>query len=318
MTVLPVFAALLVACGLAACAWGLAERRKARATLLAELLDRELADPSARPEHLAELVERAGAVAERLLARTSATGGVQLTLTRAGLALRPGEAVAILAIATGLVAAAVWLWTASPAAALVVSASAGAALAGWVARKARDRVRRVEEQLPSVLQLLAGSLESGASVLHALELVVEEGEPPLTTELDRVIAETRVGRSLIDALEAMAERIGSHDLDWTVEAIRIQHRSGGKLADTLRVLAGFMRARVEVRGEVRALSAEARLSAKVLTILPIAVAGYLFAFRRSYLEPLYTTPMGRMMIAVALGGLVLGSLWMRRIVRVEV
>jgi tight adherence protein B len=112
--------------------------------------------------------------------------------------------------------------------------------------------------------------------------------------------------------------VGSTDLDWTVEAIRIQHTTGGRLADTLRVLAEFMRARLEVRGEVRALSAEARLSAHVLTALPLLVGAFFVFFRGAYIEPLFTTSIGRMMLFVAAGGIVLGSLWMRRIVRVEV
>jgi tight adherence protein B len=166
--------------------------------------------------------------------------------------------------------------------------------------------------------MLSGSLEAGSSVLQAIELVVEEGDPPLATELARVVAETKVGRPLLESLQALAERIGSSDLDWTVEAIRIQNQTGGKLADTLRVLADFMRARLEIRGEVRALSAEARLSAKVLTALPLLVGAFLFLFRGSYLEPLYTTSTGRVMLIVGIAGLVFGSIWMRRMVRVEV
>jgi tight adherence protein B len=90
------------------------------------------------------------------------------------------------------------------------------------------------------------------------------------------------------------------------------------LADTLRVLADFMRARLEVRGEVRALSAEARLSAKVLTLLPIVIGLFFFFFRRGYFQPLYTTGVGKGMLVAGAIGIVLGSVWMRRLVRVEV
>jgi tight adherence protein B len=132
------------------------------------------------------------------------------------------------------------------------------------------------------------------------------------------VAETKVGRPLLESLDAMADRAGSRDLDWTVEAIRIQYETGGKLADTLRVLGDFMRARQEVRGEVRALSAEARLSAKVLTALPILIAAFFFLFRRAYFAPLYATSTGRVMLAVGAAGILVGSWWMRRLVRVEV
>jgi tight adherence protein B len=263
-------------------------------------------------------MEKAGVLAERVFGRTSTFDRIQLLLTRAGWSLRPGEflgTVGISALVVGFLA-------------LVLFGSVLAALAGMVvwttvavsllARKSRGRARNIEDQLPNVLQLLAGSLEAGSSVLHAFELVVEEGDPPLADEFARVVAETKVGRPLVVSLEAVATRIGSRDLDWTVEAIRIQQQTGGKLADTLRVLSAFMRARLEVRGEVRALSAEARLSAKVLTALPIFIGGFMFTFRRGYFEPLVATGMGRAMLILGAIGIVVGSWWMRRLVRVEV
>ena len=93
-----------------------------------------------------------------------------------------------------------------------------------------------------MLQLLAGSLDSGASMLHAMEIVAQEGNPPLADEFARVVVETQVGRPMLDSLQAMADRCASQDLDWTVEAIRIQYTSGGSLSETLRTLAEFMRA----------------------------------------------------------------------------
>jgi tight adherence protein B len=188
----------------------------------------------------------------------------------------------------------------------------------YLKNRARKRLIALETQLPAVLQMLAGSLDSGSSLLLALELAGEEGDPPLATELNRVVAETRVGRPLLESLEAMAERIGSKDISWTVEAIRIQHQTGGKLADTLRILAEFMRARIEVRGEVRALSAEARISGQVLTGMPIAIGAFLFFFRRGYLDPLISTPFGWVMLGAAATGMILGTLWMRRMIQVEV
>ena len=310
-------AALLVFGGIVAVALGVAERAKARRAVLERILETELAEPSRSPEALADLVERAGHVAERAFAGTSVVAQFRTVLTRAGWALRPGEFVAVLAaeaagatVLAGLVAGRM--------AGVVAGLAVPVGHVIWVTARGTRRVRRIEAQLPTMLQVMASSLESGASVLHAMELAAEDGDPPLSDEFARVVAETRVGRPLLEALEAMSDRTGSTDLTWTVEAIRIQHTSGGKLADVLRVLADFMRSRLEVRGEVQALSAEARLSAKILTGLPLALAGYLFLFRRGYLAPLYETSMGRVMIAFAVIGIVLGSVWMRRIAKVEV
>lgn len=311
-------AVLLVAGGIVGVAYGIAERARRKHEMLAELLDAELAEPAGEPERLTELVDRVGGFAERMLGHTSVAMRLTQALTRAGWALRPGEFGAVLALAMVAGGMVLWLLTGSVLGFVLGAAAVGIGLPLEVGRRGRRRIRRVEEQLPTVLSLLASSLDSGASVLHAMELIVEEGDAPISDEFSRVVAETKVGRPLLESLEGMAERIGSRDLDWTVEAIRIQHQTGGKLADTLRVLAGFMRARVEVRGEVRSLSAEAKISARVLTGLPIAIALYLFTFRRSYLEPLFTTTMGQVMIAAAVTGLVVGTLWMRRLVRVEV
>jgi len=148
-----------------------------------------------------------------------------------------------------------------------------------------------------------------------MEIIAMEGDPPLAEEFARVVAETQVGRPILDSLQAMSDRCGSQDLDWTVEAIRIQYTIGGSLSETLRVLADFMRARVEVRAEVRALSAEARLSGKVLTGLPLLVGAFLFLFRRDYVAPLYQTNTGRYMLGAAGFGMLLGTMWMRRIVK---
>lgn len=315
---MPIFAAFLVGAGLFVIVLGVGASMRARRETMDALLEAELAEPGAQPEMLSDLMEKAGHFAERMIGRTSMAGRVQLMLSRAGWSLRPGEFLSVLASSAVVVGAFAAMLSGSLAVAMVIGLAWMVGVYSMVGRAAARRTRQIEEQLPSVLQLLAGSLESGSSVQHSLELVVEDGDPPLATELERVLAETRVGRPLIESLEALAARIGSHDLDWTVEAIRIQQQTGGKLAETLRVLADFMRARLEVRGEVRALSAEARISAKVLTGLPISIGTFFFLFRRSYFEPLYTTGVGKYMLAFGALGIIVGSLWMRRLVRVEV
>ncbi len=315
---LAVLAALFVGLGLFVVVLGLASRAKARREVMASLLESELAEPTGTPEALTDLMERTGMLAERMLNGTTLIGRIQLMLNRSGWSLRPGEFIAVVA-ATGVgVGLVLTLVTGAPTWGFVAAIGSAFTFVSVISKRGRLRTRKIEEQLPTILQMMSGSLESGASVLHAMEVIVEEGDPPLATEFARVVAETRVGRPLLESLEALAERVGSRDLDWTVEAIRIQHQTGGKLADTLRVLADFMRARLEVRGEVRALSAEARLSAKVLTALPLLLGGFFFLFRRGYFEPLYATSSGRVMLVMGAMGIVIGSFWMRRLVRVEV
>ncbi|MGH2733305.1 MAG: type II secretion system F family protein [Actinomycetota bacterium] len=309
-------AALMVGGGLAMVTYGIALRGRRRRQELKELLEVELLDQPS-PEVLAGLVEHAGVFAERVLGKTSIADRIRVALSQAGWSLKAGELGVVLLLA-GLGGGALGGFLTTSALAGVVAAGATpVAIMAWLSSRGR-RVQEIEAQLPSILQLLAGSLDSGASLLLAMELAGSEGDPPLAPELTRVVAETRVGRPLLESLEAMAQRVGSQDVAWTVEAIRIQQATGGKLADTLRVLADFMRTRLEVRGEVRALSAEARISGKILIFLPVAIGSFLFLARRAYLEPLLTTGPGKVMLALAAIGIIWGSLWMRRLVRVEV
>lgn len=312
-------AAVLVGGGIVAIAWGLASHEQAGRQALSRLLDLERADPTQSPQTLVVLMERAGALADRAFKGTATTAKLQTKLAAAGVKLRPGE-FGVVALGIGMLGGLVSFWASGM---LLVGV---ASLAGlpflayyWMMRKGKKRRVALETQLPTVLQLLAGSLDSGASMLHAMEIVAQEGNAPLADEFARVVIETQVGRPILDSLQAMADRCGTQDLDWTVEAIRIQYTSGGSLSETLRTLAEFMRARVEIRAEIRALSAEARLSGKVLTGLPVLVGGYLMAFRRDYVAPLYQTGMGKMMLVAAGVGMLIGTLWMQRIIkRVEV
>jgi tight adherence protein B len=278
------------------------------------MLDLERVDPTQSPQTLVALMERAGALADRAFKGTATSTKLQASLASSGVKLRPGE-FGVLSAGVGLLGALLSLPFVPLVISVVILGGLPLAIYYWMIRKGKKRRIALENQLPTVLQLLAGSLDSGASMLHAMEIVAQEGNAPLADEFARVVVETEVGRPMLDSLQAMADRCASQDLDWTVEAIRIQYTSGGSLSETLRTLAEFMRARVEIRAEVRALSAEARLSGKVLTGLPLLVGGFLMLFRPDYVAPLYQTGTGRMMLVGAGSGMLTGTLWMQRIIK---
>lgn len=165
------------------------------------------------------------------------------------------------------------------------------------------RQRAFEEQLPSVLGLIASSLRSGHTLQRSISMMVEESSPPVSEEFERVMAEIRLGLPLIDALDRMAERLDYRDFEWIVHAIRIQQQTGGKLADLLFTLAEYMRAREEVRREVRVLTAEGRLSAVVLGALPFVLALYLQFTNPDYIGELFQ---GSGWLLVFGGGLFMG------------
>lgn len=181
------------------------------------------------------------------------------------------------------------------------------------------RRRGLADQLPDALQLIVGSLRSGFSLAQAVDAVGRDLPPgTLASAFGRVAAETRIGSDIGDALERAAERLGSEDLAWVAMAVRIQRDAGGNLAEILDTTVETLRERERLRRHVWALSAEGRLSAYILIVLPILMAGWMFFIRRSYLTPLWTTPLGLLMLFGAVLLVVIGSFWISRLVRVEV
>ncbi len=173
-------------------------------------------------------------------------------------------------------------------------------------------------QLPDTLQMVAGSLSAGYSVPQAMDTVVREGQQPITGEFNRALIEARLGVPMDDALDGIAERMHSKDFAWVVMAIRIQRDVGGNLAELLTTVAATLRERETLRRQVRVLSAEGRLSAWILGLLPPVFALYLVLAQPDYLRPLVTQAMGWLLLGVGGVLLAVGALWMRKAVRVEV
>jgi tight adherence protein B len=291
--------------------------------------------PDDRAKRLAERIERYGSrhvarragrplarIADRLVSpvlRSDTRGRLELRLDLAGIGWDPAE----------------WLLAGagvSVALILVLSVLLGNALiglplgllAGWLGMKfalnylVRRRRAKFADQLPDMLQFVAGSLRSGFSLGQGLDAAVREDTQPVAGEFARAMQESRIGVDLEDALDQVADRMESADLRWTVIAIRIQRETGGNLAEVLGNTVETMRERAHLRRHVRALSAEGRLSAYILVSLPIGIGGWLFLTRRSYVAVLYTTTPGIIMLLFAILMIVGGALWMRKMVKVEV
>jgi tight adherence protein B len=194
-------------------------------------------------------------------------------------------------------------------------------LAGPLAFLRIRAVRRkasFDSQLADSLQLLAGSLRAGYSVPQAIDAMVREGSEPMTTEFGRALVQARLGVPLEDALDSVATRMQSVDFTWVVMAMRIQHEVGGNLAEVLTNVATTLRERERLRRQVRVLSAEGRLSAWILGLLPVVFGGYLLLVRPDYLRPLWTTTLGWLMLVTALALFAVGVVWLRRVIRVTV
>jgi tight adherence protein B len=182
----------------------------------------------------------------------------------------------------------------------------------------QKRADRLREQLPDVLTILASSLRAGHSFLQSLDTVAKEIPQPAAAEFQRVVAEIRLGRPAEDALEALAERVGSPDFKWAVLAVNIQREVGGNLAEILDNVADTLRERAMLRRQIKVLTAEGRLSAWVLALLPVAIGLYMAAVNPDYIGLLVTTTAGWVMLGTGFVLLVLGILWMRKIVDIDV
>jgi tight adherence protein B len=184
--------------------------------------------------------------------------------------------------------------------------------------KTARRQRAFSDQLPDVLQLVAGSLRSGFSLNQAVAGVVRDGSEPTASEFARAMTEVRLGSDLEDALDRVAERMECADLHWVVLAVRISREVGGNLAEVLMNTVGTMRERAQIRGQIRVLSAEGRISARILIALPFLLGGYLGLTNPSYLKPLFTKTTGLTLMVVGVVLLVLGAFWISRLVKIEV
>ena len=199
------------------------------------------------------------------------------------MSLRSGEFVvasALAALVFGVLGAALLR---SSLLALVVAVVGGAFPTLLLRSALSKRADKLREQLPDVLTIMASSLRAGHSFLQSLDTVAKEIAHPAAAEFQRVVAEIRLGRPAEDALESLAERVGSPDFMWAVLAVNIQREVGGNLAEILDTVADTLRERAMLRRQIKVLTAEGRLSAWVLGLLPFGIALYMFAVNPDYI-----------------------------------
>nr|WP_272902391.1 type II secretion system F family protein [Brevibacterium daeguense] len=195
---------------------------------------------------------------------------------------------------------------------LAVLAPVGARIALQVLAKRRRRA--FAEQLDDSLQLMASSLRAGHSMLQALASVAREAEQPTSEEFTRIINETRIGREMGEALEETAERMGSQDFVWVTQAIAINREVGGNLAEVLDGVGHTIRERNQIRRQVAALASEGKMSAYVLMALPFGIIGFLAITSREYIMAFTTGLLGYSLIGISVVLLIVGGLWLRKVV----
>src|SRR6187401_2571345 len=160
----------------------------------------------------------------------------------------------------------------------------------WLGRRKSGRLKAFNKQLPDTVTLIANALRAGSSFLQAIELVVRESRPPISTEFGRVIREVNLGLPFDVALENMVRRVKSEDFELMATAIAIQHQVGGNLAEILDSIAFTIRERVRIKGEIRTLTAQQRLSGYVVAGLPIGLALFIYLAAPTFFDPMFEKP----------------------------
>jgi tight adherence protein B len=282
---------------------------------------------------LAELLQSSAALTQlnRVVEGRDFGANLAREIARADLKLKPSEFLAIWAGAiVGVPLLFVALSIALPALrtplALLVGVLLGFILPRiWLSRRKSGRLNAFNKQLPDTITLIANALRAGSSFLQAIELVVRESRPPISTEFGRVIREVNLGLPFDQALENMVRRVKSDDLELMATAISIQHTVGGNLAEILDSIAYTIRERVRIKGEIRTLTAQQRLSGYVVGFLPIGLAGFIFLAAPTFFDPMWDSeinigglPAGVVIIALGAVMMFIGFMLIRRIVDIEV
>src|SRR3984893_2477986 len=178
------------------------------------------------------------------------------------------------------------------------------------------RLEKFEAGLPRGMELIANSMKAGQSVSQALSAITENAGPPLSEEFALARREIELGASVDSALTNMVKRMGSTDLRLVVMVITIQHAVGGDLPAILTTLADTMTQRAEMRAEVLAATAQSRASSLIITLLPVTAAVFLYFLVPDYFRPMFTNPLGWVMIGIAAGFLIIGNVIIRRITKI--
>lgn len=274
-----------------------------------------------RPRAGAGLRARTIGAADRVLQDSGWYGRLGERLELAGIALRPASLVTLVAVLTaaaivlgtalGIVRGLPWGLLFPVVFAAVVLLSARAVVARRIAR----RRAAFAEQLDDTLQLIASGLRAGHSLPAALDVVAVEAESPTAEEFARLLNKHRLGFDLAQSIEECAERMDCDDLAWTAQAVAIHREVGGNLGEVLDHVGETIRERNQIRRQIRTLSAEGRISADVLIVLPVAIALVLAVISPGYIALFVTTPVGIVLIGISLVLFTLGVLWLRQITK---
>lgn len=231
--------------------------------------------------------------------------------------VEPQQLVLLNAAALAALAAAGWK-VGGPFAAVVAGGLGFLAPEAGIRLVRARRVRKLELQLTEALQQLANALRAGLTFLQAAEQVCRDGAPPLSQELGLFLKEVRLGVQIEDALGNLAARAGSDDLELVVTSTNIARALGGNLAEMFETIAGTVRERFRLEGKIRALTSQGKMQGVIVGLLPLGIGLFLEWDRPDLMEPMFEHVFGYALVSAVVALELVGALFIRRIVRIEV
>ena len=249
-------------------------------------------------------------------------GGVSRELARADIKLKAAEYIALMLFSTAGVGAISWFIGGRSIVFGIIGGVLGLNLPRmYVSRQQGLRLRKFNDQLADMLNLMVNGLRAGYSIMQAMEAVSKEMPSPISDEFRRVVQEMQLGLQMERALANLLRRIPSDDLDLVITAINVQREVGGNLAEILDTISYTIRERVRIKGEIRVLTTQVMYSGRFLAMMPLIISGALWLLNRPYMEQFFN-PETRVvgLIALSIGGIMIisGYFVMTRIATIEV
>lgn len=267
------------------------------------------------PTLLTRATDSATSFLERNVSK-NARFGSRASLEQAGLKMRQADFLLLVACSAVTAGFFGFILGGLPPALLFIVATPLLAMVSLRVLSSRRRAK-FEAQLGDTLQMLSGGLRAGHSLLRSVDAVAKEADSPTSEEFARLVNENRLGRDLKDSMLDAAHRLRSDDFEWVGQAIEIHREVGGDLAEVLDQVGETIRERSQIKGQVKALSAEGKLSAYILVALPICMFLYMSVVNSAYIATLYTNLIGWIMLGVAVVLLSVGSFWLSRVVKIK-
>ncbi|MFM7252486.1 MAG: type II secretion system F family protein [Ilumatobacteraceae bacterium] len=274
----------------------------------------ELAARAARPKVEGGPIKRLTALVDNLLARSGKQRALAKSLDIAAIPLRPGEFVVVAGVVGLLVILALGASLPFAMALIIGGVLTPIGTRAYLRQRIESRRKKFVSLMPDMLQTMVSSLRAGYGLPQALDVAANQAPEPMRSELQRVLFEQRIGRDPGEALANVAERMDSKDFTWVVSAMQINREVGGELAVVLENVGETIRERQRLRRQIDVLTAEGRLSAYVITALPILVAFVLLLTNREYFEP-FGRDSGPFLVLFAGALMAAGWVWIRKIVK---